>query len=310
MQTVLKNKYKTYGNRFRKKHMKTSIFSVGLILLQIHTCLVADALKDTLTNLLDEKNSVDMVSLDNLSITGKSGSRVHFKKRSANTVIATVKGHKIRKKEADTFLKEVTKGKVNDFDRLSEKQRRQVIKELVKIYELKHRKSRPPTAVVATVNGVDISKKEADSFLSRVTAGKVKDFDKLDKKQQKLLITDLAKPIIVKQEAYKQLTKKEKEGVLRQVWLEKQKSSIEVSSDEMLALYEEKKTQSLAINLNAVIPPYLSIGKQLKNEIIEKKITQKLMKDVEIEILDDHNQSKSTRHTPAIQESSSVKKEK
>ena len=257
---------------------------MGLSLFVLDNPLAADALKNSLTNILNDKNSVGMVNLDNLSINGKPKPTTHFKKRSPNTIISTVKGYKIRKKEADAFLNKVTKGKVKDYDRLPKKQRKMVIKELVKIHTLKNKKSRPSTAVIATVNGVKIIKKEADSFLKKMTSGKVKDFDMLDKKQRKLLITDLARPIVLKSEVDMNLTAEERDGILRQVWLEKQKSTIDVTNDEMLTLYEEKKAQSLAVNPNAVIPAYLTIGKQLKSEVIEKKITQKLMKDVKIEI--------------------------
>jgi len=264
--------------------MKKTILAMGLSLFVLDNPLAADALKNSLTNILNDKNSVGMVNLDNLSINGKPKPTTHFKKRSPNTIISTVKGYKIRKKEADAFLNKVTKGKVKDYDRLPKKQRKMVIKELVKIHTLKNKKSRPSTAVIATVNGVKIIKKEADSFLKKMTSGKVKDFDMLDKKQRKLLITDLARPIVLKSEVDMNLTAEERDGILRQVWLEKQKSTIDVTNDEMLTLYEEKKAQSLAVNPNAVIPAYLTIGKQLKSEVIEKKITQKLMKDVKIEI--------------------------
>jgi len=273
---------------------------MGLSLLVLQSPLAADTLKNSLTNILNDKNSVGMVNLDNLSINGKPKSTTHFKKRSPNTIISTVKGYKIRKKEADAFLNKVTKGKVKDYDRLPKKQRKIVIKELVKIHTLKNKKSRPPTAVIATVNGIKIIKKEADSFLKRMTSGRVKDFDKLDKKQQKLLIRDLARPIVLKSTVDKNLTVEEKDGILRQVWLEKQKSAIDVTNDEMLALYEEKKAQSLAANPNAVIPPYLTIGKQLRGEVIERKITQKLMKDVKIKINFENNTSKDSNKSTKI----------
>lgn len=268
---------------------------MGVSLLVLYSPVAADALKNSLTNILNDKSSVGMVNLDNLSINGKPKSRpTNFKKRSPNTIISTVKGYKIRKKEADAFLNKVTKGKVKDYDRLPKKQRKIVIAELVKIHKVKNKKSRAPMATIATVNGVKIFKKEADSFLKRMTSGKVKDFDKLNKKQRKLLISDLARPIVLKSIVETSLTVEEKDAILRQVWLEKQKRNINVSSDEMLALYEEKKAKSLAINPNAVIPEYLTIGKQLKTELVEKKITEKLMKDVEIEINLDNNTSKDS----------------
>ena len=282
----------------RKTHMKKTILAMGLSLLVLHSPIFADALKSSLTNILNDKSSVGMVNLDNLSINGKPKPKATtFKKRSPNTIISTIKGYKIRKKEADAFLNKVTKGKVKDYDRLPKKQRKVVIKELVKIHTLKNRKSRAPTVLIATVNGVNIIKQDADNFLKRMTSGKVKDFDSLDENQRKLLISDLARPIVLKSIVETNLTLEEKDGILRQFWLEKQKQNIDVSSDDMLALYEAKKAKSLAANPNAVIPEYLTIGEQLKSELIEKKITQKLMKDVEIEINFDNNTSEDLNIT-------------
>jgi len=274
--------------------MKKMILAMGFSLLVLHTPIAADVLKNSLTNILNDKSSVGMVNLDNLSINGKPKPASNFKKRSPNTIIATVKGYKIRKKEADAFLKKVTKGKVKDYDRLPKKQRKVVIKELARMNTLKNMKSRPSTAVIATVNGINIIKKEADSFLKKMTAGKVKDFDKLDKKQRKLLISDLARPLVLQSVVETNLTVEEKDGILRQAWLEKQKRTMEVTSDEMLSLYNDKKTKALALNPNAVIPPYLTLGEQLKSEMIEKKITQKLMKDVNIQINLDNNLSEDS----------------
>jgi len=276
--------------------MKKKILLMGLSLLVLHSPMSADVLKNSLTHILNDKSSVGMVNLDNLSINGKPKPNT-FKKRSPSTIISTIKGYKIRKKEADAFLNKVTNGKVKDYDRLPKKQRKVVIKELLKIHTLKNRKSRAPNVVIATVNGVNIVKKDADDFLQRMTAGKVNDFDTLDSNQQKLLIGDLAKPIVLKSIVETNLTREEKDGILRQLWLEKQKQNIDVSSDDMLALYEAKKAKSLSANPNAVIPEYLAVGEQLKSELIEKKITQKLMKDVKIEINFDNKTSEDLNIT-------------
>lgn len=255
----------------------------------IATCpIAADALKNSLTNILNEQETTGMVNLDGISISGKTKPQATqntlSQSRPPDTIIATKKGYKIRKKEADAFLKNVTKGKVDDFDRLPKKQQKIVIEELLKIHTLKNVKSRPDTAIIATVNGINITKKEADTFLQTVTAGNAKDFDRLDKKRRRVLIEDLAKPIVIRGIADKNLTTEEKDAVVKQVWLRKQRANIEVTNEEMLALYEAKKAKALAANPNADIPAYISIGDVLQNEIFEKKIMGKLMKDVKIEI--------------------------
>jgi len=257
-----------------------AISSVGL--------LSADDLKNSLTNIMHQKSSTGMVNLNGVNINGKPKPKKRMR-RSGNTIIATVKGYRIRKKEADKFLKKVTKGKVNDYDLLPKKQRKIVIKELVRIHNLKNFKSRPAKAIVATVDGVNIRKSEADAYLKKATNGKVKDFDRLDKKRRLLLIEDLAKPIVINNLANNEISNEEKEKIFSQVWLQKKRESTEVTNDEMLLAYEEMKKVVLAKNPQAVIPPYISLGDKLKGQVLEQKIMSELNKNMEIVIIDDEN---------------------
>ncbi|MEY3090251.1 MAG: hypothetical protein RL113_567 [Pseudomonadota bacterium] len=100
-------------------------FSLGVVLAC--NSAYADALKNNLTNMLQEKETPAMVNLNqlNLNATPKKP-----KTRSSNTVIGMVNGKKIIKKEADGYLKERTQGKVTDFDILPAKQRKQLVQEL------------------------------------------------------------------------------------------------------------------------------------------------------------------------------------
>lgn len=260
--------------------------------------LCADSLSNSLNNMLDKKDSTGMVNLNGVSVGGKPkrpAPRQARKSRPSSTIIGHYNdGKPVRKKEANQYLKKVTKGKINDLDLLPKKQRIMVLKDLQHIYAAKHFKSRPGSAVVATVNGHDIYKKEADSYLKTVTGGKVKDFDRLENKQRLVLIKDLARPIIIKEVAKKEIPEAEQEKIFAQLWLEKERQKIEVSNDEMQALYEAKKAKALEVNPNAQIPPYISIGENLKNEIIEMKMTESLMKDVNITVNDDLNESSKT----------------
>ncbi|MEY3002404.1 MAG: hypothetical protein RLZZ428_779 [Pseudomonadota bacterium] len=87
----------------------------------------ADALKNNLTNMLQEKEKPAMVNLNQLSL---NAAPKKINSRPSNTVVATVNGHKIIKKEADGYLKERTQGKVNNFDMLPPQQRKQLVQEL------------------------------------------------------------------------------------------------------------------------------------------------------------------------------------
>jgi len=337
-----------------------NILPYGLIVSILISPLSADILKDSLNNMLHQKNSTGMVNLNGVGVGKKPKQRLkrvvrksrpgstvigkyndgkpvykkegdkylkkatkgkikdmdllpkkqrllvlkdlqkiyvmkHFKSRPGTAVIGTYNdGKPVHKEEADKYLKKATKGKIKDMDLLPKEQRLLVLKDLQKIYAMKHFESRPSSAVIATVNEHNITKKEADTFLVKVTAGKIKDFDRLNDKQRLKLVKDLAKPILIKNAAENNLTTEEKEAIFGKIWLERQRKLVSVTSDEMLTLYEAKKTSALAVNPSAKIPPYISMGERLKNEIKQNKVMSALVKDMNITIMDDTNASVTT----------------
>ena len=110
-----------------KRYLIVLSLSLGLFVNSVS----ADALKNSLTNMLNEKETSSMVNLSGISLDGKPKVIPELQKsRSANAVVATVNRHKILKKEADEHLKKRTQGKVSDFDRLPEEQRLRIIQEL------------------------------------------------------------------------------------------------------------------------------------------------------------------------------------
>lgn len=275
--------------------MKNILFIWGLASTFLVSSLSADTLKNSLNNILQQKDSAGMVNLNGVGVGKKPKPKIKRqvrKSRPGSAIIGRYNdGKPVYKKEANKYLKKVTKGKIKDLDLLPRKQRLLVLKDLQKMYAMKHFKGRPSSAVIATVNGKEIYKKEADKYLRDATKGKVKDFDRLDKKQRLVLVKDLARPLVVALAAENNITTKEKEAIFSQMWLEKQRAQIPVSSEEMQALYEAKKTKALADNPNAKIPPYISLGASLKNEIIEKKMMRELMKDANISIVEESNTS-------------------
>ena len=92
-----------------KKYMAAIAISVGLC----GGVASADALKNSLTQMLHEKDR--MPGMVDLSRLDQPKARPPVS-RPPQTVIATVNGYKIRKKEADAYLKSRTNGKVADFD--------------------------------------------------------------------------------------------------------------------------------------------------------------------------------------------------
>lgn len=103
--------------------------SIGMCVNSVY----ADDLKNSLSNMLNEKETTpSMINLGNINLDPKAKPvQKVIKTRSSKTVIATVNGHKIIKKEADTYLKQRTQGKVTDFDHLPPNQRSRLIHELV-----------------------------------------------------------------------------------------------------------------------------------------------------------------------------------
>ena len=87
----------------------------------------------------------------------------------------------------------------------------------------------------------------------------------------------------------KDISEEEKDALFKQIWIEKQMATVTVDNKEMLDFYEQTKQRALAKNPQAQIPSYMSMGAQIKNQIIEQKIIGTLMKDLKIEIYEDSN---------------------
>jgi hypothetical protein len=107
--------------------MRKTFMLLGVSLGLVINTASADDLKNSLTNMLNTKETSGMVDLGNINLDAKP---VKKKVRSDKTVIATVNGHKIIKKEADNYLKQRTQGKVTNFDHLPPEQRSRLIQEL------------------------------------------------------------------------------------------------------------------------------------------------------------------------------------
>lgn len=220
--------------------------------------------------------------------------KMYFVSRPGSAVIGHYNDDEskpVYKKEANKYLKKATKGKIKDLDRLPRDQRLLVLKDLQRKYAMKHFKSRPKTAVVVVINDKEILKNEADAYLKAVSQGKIDDIDKLDKRQRETLISDLVKPLLILEAADNNLSAEEKNTIFKQHWLQKQREILVVSNEEMLALYEKKKADTLANNPQGIVPPYMQMGAALKNEVFETKMTHMIMKDVNITVNLDENVS-------------------
>lgn len=111
--------------------MKKLYVTLGFLFTVWLSPISADALKNSLTNILNEKETSSMVDLSHINLSGKPNPVGQIRKsRSSKAVIAIVNGHKIIKKQADLYLKERTKGKVSDFDAIAPEQQKRLVSEL------------------------------------------------------------------------------------------------------------------------------------------------------------------------------------
>ena len=200
--------------------MRKTFMLLGLSLGLLISTAYADDLKNSLTNMLNTNETSGMVDLGNINLDAKP---VKKKSRSDKTVIATVNGHQIIKKEADNYLKQRTQGKVTDFDSL------------------------PP-------------------------------------EQRSRLIQELALPVIVLDAAKKELSEEEKQAVYTRTWMQKEALKISITDEQALTVYNQLKQQAQDNNATGNIPPFENIKDKLKIQMIEKTLIGKLTKDAKITV--------------------------
>jgi len=152
----------------------------------------------------------------------------------------------------------------------------------------KVKRTRSPKAVVATVNGQKILKREADRHLKMRTQGAVSNFDLLPKKQKQRLIKEMAMPLIMLANANKELSPQEREAALVRSWIERETRKTKISDEAIKEAYAQMKQQALEHNSTRTIPPLEAIAERMRAQMIEKKIIGEVMKDIKIEIKKDN----------------------
>lgn len=205
--------------------MKKLYVSLGLSLSVLVSPVSADALKNSLTNMLNEKEKSSMVDLGNINLNGKPKPVQQLRKtRSSKAVIATVNGHKLIKKQADDYLKKRTQGKIDNFDAI------------------------PP-------------------------------------EQQKRLVYELSLPVLVLDAAKKELSDLEKQAVYTRTWMKKEALKTTITDEQARVAYDQITKQAQENNATSPAPPFESVKDRLKLQMMEKAIVGKLMKNAEIKVL-------------------------
>ena len=145
-------------------------------------------------------------------------------------------------------------------------------------------KTRSSKAVVATVNGHKVLKKEADAHLKKRTQGKMSNFDHLPKKQRLRLIQEMSLSILVLDSAQKELSDEEKKAVYARLWMQKEVLKIKITDEQVKKVYDQLKQRSEENNATAKIPAFESIKDKMKLQMKDKQMVGNLMKDVEIKV--------------------------
>ena len=147
-------------------------------------------------------------------------------------------------------------------------------------------KTRSSKAVVATVNGHKIIKKDADAYLKKRTQGNVKNFDLLPKKQRRRLLQEMSISTLASDAAKKELSQEEKLAISTRVWMQKEALKTKVTDVQTKEIYDQMKQRARDANSTKSIPSFDSIKDRMKMQIVEKEIIGKLMKGVELKVID------------------------
>ena len=145
-------------------------------------------------------------------------------------------------------------------------------------------KSRPAHAVVAVVGGEKIRKKVLDRFLSERTKGKVKDFDLLDKKQQRALIQEYYLPRFIFTQAKNAIPFEQRKAIYAQAWLAETARQTTVSDDEVKQAYDALVQRARMRSAMQQIPPFDQVKDRLKMELAQRKIVSQLMRGADIRV--------------------------
>jgi len=147
-------------------------------------------------------------------------------------------------------------------------------------------KSRSSKAVVATVNDHKIIKKDADAYLEKRTQGKVSNFDQLAKKQRLRLLQEMSISTLATDAAKKELSQQEKSAITTRVWMQKKALETKVTDEQAKEIYDQMSQRAKDANSTKPIPSFESIKDKMKMQILEKQIIGKLMRGVDIKVID------------------------
>lgn len=152
----------------------------------------------------------------------------------------------------------------------------------------KKHKSRPDDAVVATINGQDLIKVQADKYLALRTKGRATDFDKLNKEQRLTLVKEMSVPLLAAMKAQKELSTQEKNAALSRLWMQKKITSIKVSDAEAKKAYKKIKeiNEKVAKQSKKEIktPTFEQAKQRIKIQLAQEKVIKALVKEGKVSL--------------------------
>jgi hypothetical protein len=123
--------------------------------------------------------------------------------------------------------------------------------------------------VIATVNGYEITQKEADAFVKRVTHGRAT-YNMLKKKDRQRVIKELATQKLITRTAAKELSKKEKLAIWTDFYIRKHYKELQQKAKKELSVPEKYMADAeLWVRKNAVKIPVTDA--ELKAEYEKRK---------------------------------------
>jgi hypothetical protein len=146
------------------------------------------------------------------------------------------------------------------------------------------KKSRPDNAVVATINGQNVTKEQTDKYLALRTQGRATDFDKLNKEQRLALVKEMSVPLLAAMKAHKELSVEEKNAALSRLWMQKKISMTKVEDKEAKKAYDKIKAQAKKSKKDAKIPTFEEAKQQIKMQMAQEKVIDALIKEGKVSL--------------------------
>jgi len=136
-----------------------------------------------------------------------------------------------------------------------------------------------------TVNGMEISVKEANKALTVISRGQAT-WEKISPQQKEQVLKMIAPSKLAAVQAKKELTQEEKNIALSNLWMQKKISEVQadISDDEAKKAYEKLKEATKKANPKKEFPPFESAKKSIKMKMAQEKVVSDLMKNAKIKL--------------------------